>query len=283
MDIVSRIKERLGHLRQSEQAVAQLILADLQFAASASISDLAGKANVSHASITRLAKALGCSNVRDMKLQLAQSLAVGERFINENTTQREDIPAIYKAIHDILDINAGLIKQADVEQAAQYIANSRHSLIFGVGGGSSVVAQECHNRLFRLDILSNAYSDPVMIRMTAASVDVSDVVVMLSLTGCARDLIDTARIAKEYGAKVIAICPQSELADLATIHLPIKTNESDYIFTPSTARYAMLAAVDVLASEVAILTQKKSREKLRRIKHELDQYRQGPDRAPLGD
>ncbi|MEQ3442769.1 MULTISPECIES: MurR/RpiR family transcriptional regulator [unclassified Pseudoalteromonas] len=283
MDIVSRIKERLGHLRQSEQAVAQLILADLQFAASASISDLAGKANVSHASITRLAKALGCSNVRDMKLQLAQSLAVGERFINENTTQREDIPAIYKAIHDILDINAGLIKQADVEQAAQYIANSRHSLIFGVGGGSSVVAQECHNRLFRLDILSNAYSDPVMMRMTAASVDVSDVVVMLSLTGCARDLIDTARIAKEYGAKVIAICPQSELADLATIHLPIKTNESDYIFTPSTARYAMLAAVDVLASEVAILTQKKSREKLRRIKHELDQYRQGPDRAPLGD
>lgn len=283
MDIVSRIKERLGHLRQSEQAVAQLILADLQFAASASISDLADKANVSHASITRLAKALGCSNVRDMKLQLAQSLAVGERFINENTTQREDIPAIYKAIHDILDINAGLIKQADVEQAAQYIANSRHSLIFGVGGGSSVVAQECHNRLFRLDILSNAYSDPVMMRMTAASVDVSDVVVMLSLTGCARDLIDTARIAKEYGAKIIAICPQSELADLATIHLPIKTNESDYIFTPSTARYAMLAAVDVLASEVAILTQKKSREKLRRIKHELDQYRQGPDRAPIGD
>ncbi|MEJ6496564.1 MULTISPECIES: MurR/RpiR family transcriptional regulator [Pseudoalteromonas] len=283
MDIVSRIKERLGHLRQSEQAVAQLILADLQFAASASISDLADKANVSHASITRLAKALGCSNVRDMKLQLAQSLAVGERFINENTTQREDIPAIYKAIHDILDINAGLIKQTDVEQAAQYIANSRHSLIFGVGGGSSVVAQECHNRLFRLDILSNAYSDPVMMRMTAASVDVSDVVVMLSLTGCARDLIDTARIAKEYGAKVIAICPQSELADLATIHLPIKTNESDYIFTPSTARYAMLAAVDVLASEVAILTQKKSREKLRRIKHELDQYRQGPDRAPIGD
>ena len=123
MDIVSRIKERLGHLRQSEQAVAQLILADLQFAASASISDLADKANVSHASITRLAKALGCNNVRDMKLQLAQSLAVGERFITENNTQREDIPAIYQAIHDILDVNAGLINQTDVEQAAHFIAN----------------------------------------------------------------------------------------------------------------------------------------------------------------
>lgn len=283
MDIVSRIKERLGHLRQSEQRVAQFILENLQYAASASISDLALKADVSHASITRLAKALDCDNVRDMKLQLAQSLAVGERFINEKTTLREDIPAIYQAIHDILDINAGLIKQTDIENAARSIAHSRHTLIFGVGGGSSVVAQECHNRLFRLDVLSNAYSDPVMMRMTAASVDVSDVVVVLSLTGLPQDLIDAACIAKDYGAKVIAICPDSILANVANIHLPIKTNESDYIFTPSTARYAMLAAVDVLASEVAILTQKKSREKLRRIKHELDEYRQGPDRAPLGD
>tara|TARA_R110001606_G_scaffold42610_7_gene113634 strand:- start:7425 stop:8276 length:852 start_codon:yes stop_codon:yes gene_type:complete len=283
LDIVSRIKERLGHLRQSEQLVAQLILADLQYAASASISDLAQRAKVSHASITRLAKALGCDNVRDMKLQLAQSLAVGERFISENASVREDIPAIYKAIHDILDINAGLIEQSQIEEAAHCIAESRHTLIFGVGGGSSVVAQECHNRLFRLDVLSNAYSDPVMMRMTAASVDISDVVVVLSLTGLANDLIDAANIAKDYGAKVIAVCPESALADIATIHLPIKTNESDYIFTPSTGRYAMLAAVDILASEVAILTQKKSREKLRRIKHELDEYRQGPDRAPLGD
>lgn len=283
MDIVSRIKERIGHLRQSEQLVAQLILADLQYAATASIGDLAQRAKVSHASITRLAKALDCENVRDMKLQLAQSLAVGERFISDNSSVREDIPAIYKAIHDILDMNAGLIDQSQVEAAARYIADSRHTLIFGVGGGSSVVAQECHNRLFRLDVLSNAYSDPVMMRMTAASVDISDVVVVLSLTGLASDLIDAANIAKDYGAKVIAICPKSALADAATIHLPIKINESDYIFTPSTARYAMLAAVDVLASEVAILTQKKSREKLRRIKHELDEYRQGPDRAPLGD
>ncbi|MGO2011651.1 MAG: MurR/RpiR family transcriptional regulator [Pseudoalteromonas sp.] len=283
MDIVSRIKERIGHLRQSEQLIAQLILADLQYAASASIGDLAQRAKVSHASITRLAKALDCENVRDMKLQLAQSLAVGERFISDNSSVREDIPAIYKAIHDILDMNAGLIEQSQVEAAARYIAGSRHTLIFGVGGGSSVVAQECHNRLFRLDVLSNAYSDPVMMRMTAASVDISDVVVVLSLTGLPGDLIDAANIAKDYGAKIVAICPDSVLADAATIHLPIKTNESDYIFTPSTARYAMLAAVDVLASEVAILTQKKSREKLRRIKHELDEYRQGPDRAPLGD
>jgi RpiR family carbohydrate utilization transcriptional regulator len=283
MDIVSRIKERFGHLRQSEQLVAQYILSDIRAAASTSISELATKAKVSHASITRLAKALGCENVRDMKLQLAQSLAIGERFINEESTTKEDIPAIYQAIHDILNLNAGLINQRVVEEAARSIANSRHLLIFGVGGGSAVVAEECHNRLFRLNVLSNAYSDPVMMRMTAASVDKNDIVILLSLTGSPVDLIDSANIAKDYGALVIAICPDSELARSADFHLPIKIDESDYIFTPSTARYAMLAAVDVLASEVAICTQKKSRDKLCRIKHELDEYRHSTDRAPLGD
>ncbi|MFC3032687.1 MurR/RpiR family transcriptional regulator [Pseudoalteromonas fenneropenaei] len=283
MDIIARIKERMGHLRQSEQQVAQLILADVAFCAAASINELAERASVSHASITRLAKALDCDNVRDMKLQLAQAQAVGERFNNDQPSVREDIPAIYQAIHDILTINAGLIEQNVVEAAAECLAKSRHVLIFGVGGGSSVVADECHNRLFRLNILSNSYSDPVMMRMTAASVDADDVLVLLSLTGFSPDLLAAAAIAKDYGAKVIAICPASPLQEVADYHLPIKTNESDYIFTPSTARYAMLAAVDVLAAEVAIRTQKKSREKLRRIKHELDEYRHGPDRSPLGD
>jgi len=283
MDIVSRIKERFGHLRQSEQLVAQYILSDIKLASSTSISELATKAKVSHASITRLAKALGCENVRDMKLQLAQSLAVGERFIEEDSTSKEDIPAIYQAIHDILHLNAGLINQSVVEAAARAIANSPHLLIFGVGGGSAVIAEECHNRLFRLNVLSNAYSDPIMMRMTAASVEVTDIVILLSLTGSADDLIQSAKIAKDYGAQIITICPDSELAQCADFHLPIKVDESDYIFTPSTARYAMLAAVDVLASEVAICTQKKSREKLRRIKYQLDEYRSSNHRAPLGD
>ena len=35
--------------------------------------------------------------------------------------------------------------------------------------------------------------------------------------------------------------------------------------------------------QIAVLNQRKSREKLRRIKHELDEHRHGPERLPLGD
>ncbi|MBN7821591.1 MurR/RpiR family transcriptional regulator [Bowmanella yangjiangensis] len=283
MDIVSRINSRLAHLRPSEQKVARFILDDLTFAASAPINELADKAGVSHASITRLARALECTNVRQLKMLLAQSAAVGERFISNKPVERQDIPAIYQAIHEILDLNAGLISDSDLQSASQVVTQADHVLIFGVGGGSTVMAQECHNRLFRLEVKSNAYSDPMLMRMTASTVNKDDVLICLSLSGVSPDVQSAAQIGQEYGAHVVAICPDGPLAQIADVHLPIQTREADYIFNPSASRYVMLAAIDMLASEVAVKNQRKSREKLRRLKHHLDEHRKGSERLPLGD
>jgi RpiR family carbohydrate utilization transcriptional regulator len=283
MDIVSQINERLPHLRPSEQKIAKFILSDMNYAAHAPISELADKIKVSHASITRLAKALECKNVRDFKLKLAQSVAVGERYNSDENVAPKNIPAIYKSIHDILNLNAGLITDEVIKQASKFIASAKHTLIFGVGGGSTIMAQECHNRFFRLDINSHAYSDPMLMRMTAATVDERDVVLCLSLGGVSPDVYHSASIAKEYGAYVVAICPDGELAELADIHLPITTKEVDYIFKPSASRYVMMAAIDILASELAVKNQRKSREKLRRIKVHLDEHRKNNGRLPLGD
>ena len=289
MDIVNSIKEGLGHFSPAEEKVARFILGDLNFAANSAINDLAAKAQVSHATITRLAKTLKCANVREFKLKIAQSAAVGERFTNEVTVDKHDISHVYQSIHDILSLNSGLIKDALVQEVSEVICAAKHCLIFGVGGGSSLMAGECQNRFFRLGIHSNAHFDPMMMRMTASTVDKKDVVICLSLGGISPDVYSSAIIAKEYGATVIAICPDSELATFADFHLPIKTQESDYIFKPSASRYVMLAAIDILSSELAITNQRKSREKLRRLKIQLDTYREDDglsvqsNRLPLGD
>ncbi|OHU87661.1 MULTISPECIES: MurR/RpiR family transcriptional regulator [Pseudoalteromonas] len=290
MDIIDKISQGMGHFSPAEQKVAKLILSDLHFAASASIDELAQRAQVSNASITRLAKSLQCDNVRDLKLQLAKSTAVGERFLGTSLVERVNISHVYSSIEEILHLNAPLIEEQVVQQACDAICSARHCLIYGVGGGSSMLATECQNRLFRLDILSNAHSDPMLMRMTASTINKSDVVISLSISGVSPDVIDATRIAKEYGAVVIAICPEGELCALADFHLPIKTQESDYIFKPSAARYAMMAAVDILSSEVAMKNQRRSKEKLRRLKMQLDRHRNeacGADpvdkRFPLGD
>jgi RpiR family carbohydrate utilization transcriptional regulator len=289
MDIVNSIKEGLGHFSPAEEKVARFILGDLNLAANSAINELAKKAQVSHATITRLAKTLKCANVRELKLKIAQSAAVGERFTNEEKVDKRDISHVYQSIIDILSLNSGLIKDQVVQEASRIICAAKHCLIFGVGGGSSLMAKECQNRFFRLGIHSNPHSDPMMMRMTASTVDKNDVVICLSLGGISPDVQSSALVAKEYGATVVAICPNGELSKLADFHLPIKTQESDYIFKPSASRYVMLAAIDILSSELAITNQRKSQEKLRRLKIQLDTYREEhgcrvkSNRLPLGD
>lgn len=283
MDIIARLTQLYPLLRPAEKKVVDLIQTNIEEVSRYSIQEFAKKAGVSHASITRLAKTLDCKNVRDLKLQLAQSAAVGQRFVDDKPLDKKEIPDIYQSIHDILDLNTGLITEALTQKASQLIVDANHCLIFGVGGGSTVLAQEFHHRLFRLAVKSNAYCDPMLMRMTAATVETKDVIICLSLSGCSPDVESAAKIAKEYGARILAICPQGELAKLADVHLPIKTQETDYIFKPSAARYAMMAAIDIVASDIAVKNQRKSREKLRRLKLQLDEHRNSHGRVPLGD
>ena len=75
-DIVYHIRASRDRLSATEQKVADIILDDIAFAASASIDQLAVKANVSIATISRFAKSVGCDDIRDLKLKLAQASAV---------------------------------------------------------------------------------------------------------------------------------------------------------------------------------------------------------------
>lgn len=59
--------------------------------------------------------------------------------------------------------------------------------------------------------------------------------------------------------------------------------ETDFIFKPSSSRYAMMMMIDLLATEVALQQSDRSKELLQRIKYVLDAHRGGGNRQPLGD
>lgn len=283
VDIISQITERFSALRDAEKKVAKLIVDDIDLAATASITELAEKANVSEATITRFAKAIGCKNVRDMKIKLAQSLTVGQRFILEPPDQ-SGYQGIYESIKQTLDINRSLINENDIDTTTEWLHNARQIIAIGMGGGSTIASQELQHRLFRLGYPIVAYNDGMLSRMVAATADSNDVLVMMSATGYTPVITETAQLAKQYGLKIIAICPaQTPLAEIADVSLPIEHQETDFIYKPSASRYAMLALVDVISMELAVNHKRRSRDKLRRLKVALDSHRGGGDRQPLGD
>lgn len=277
IDIISRITELFIELSSAEKRIAQFILDEADAVTALPIAELARQANVSQASITRFAKTLGCRDVRDLKVKLAQSLAVGQRFIHEEP-DLEGIQGIYETIINVLTINRRTIDEPALAKAVEWLSDARQILAIGMGGGSTICAAEVQHRLFRLGLPVTAQSDGLLVRMMAAAVARQDVVVALSLGGYTQEVVESAAIARQYGAKVVAITPAgTPLAAQADVLLALVVRENDYIYKPSTSRYAMLATA------LAMANKRQSRDRLRRIKLALDSHRGGEDRQPLGD
>ncbi|SQK76073.1 Uncharacterized HTH-type transcriptional regulator ybbH [Tatumella ptyseos] len=283
IDIISLISERFVELTAAEKQIAQFILDDIGKVTEMPIAEIARLTGTSQATVTRFAKALGCKDVRELKLRLAQSLAVGQRFI-QDVPDLEGAQGIYESIISVLDINKRVIDMDTLKQAVEWLKGARQILSIGMGGGATICAQEVQYRFFRLGLPVVSQSDGLLVRMMCSAVSAQDVVVVLSLGGYTPEIVESASIARQYGAKVIAITPGgTPVASQADLLLPLLVRENDYIYKPSTSRYAMLAMIDVLASELAVADKARTKDRLRRIKLSLDSYRGGIDRQPLGD
>ena len=289
-DIVARIAECAPELRSAERKVAALILDDLTGASRASIGALAERAQVSVATVTRFAKAVGCRDVRELKLRLAQAAAVGQRFLQAGAQNgASDTPEplatrVFDELQTALAQNHQLLCQAPIAQAAAALREARMIYVFGMGGGSTALADEMRFRLVRLGRPVATYQDGLLQRMVASTVSRDTVVIALSATGRVPEMVDSCKIARSYGATLITLtAPASPLAKLADWLIPIVAFETDFIYKPSSSRYAMMMALDVLVTELALSLGDESRELLRRMKHALDAHRGGGDRQPIGD
>lgn len=289
-DIISVIRQSAPGLSPSEQRVATALLADVEFAVHASNAELARRARVSEPTVTRFSRSIGCQGVRDLKVKLAQAMAVGRIYIEMPPHVGTDLarPALWRSVFQeirraIAVAEAGLRKE-DVERAAEAISRCSKVAAFGVGGGSTLAAAEVQNRLFRLGIAVSHASDPRLMRMIAATFGRDDVVIAISTTGAANEVIEAAGIAKQYGALVVAITrPQSRLASIADIVLGVDVPEAPDALKPTASRYAFLATIDLLAASTAYCKPLEAQARMRRIKYELLKGTDGNSNGPLGD
>lgn len=287
-DIVSKIKALEETLKTSEKKVADLILNNLEWAGNASIHEIAAKAGVSEATVTRFSRAVGCKNVRDLKQALVSSFAIGQRFIEGHidpiTDENGAMGQVVKGIMQALKSASDQTSQVRVENAANAIDQADRIVVFGSGGGSTVIAEDAVNRLFRFNLNIISYDDSIMQRMIASTLNENSCVLVISTTGQIPQINENAQIAKQYGAKVIAITRgDSALADIADILLNIHIKEDEGIYKATASRYALLAVVDAIALEVGVLRKDSSKETLRRIKYNLDSMRGVDKRFPVGD
>lgn len=286
-DFVYQLRQRLDGFSPVERRVADAILADIPAAAQSGVGELAARAGVSVAAVSRFAKAVGCAHVRELRARLAEAGAVGRRFLEQ--ADAPPLPALHAQIagdvEAVVRRNLAGLAEPVVGSLARALAGARRVHVFGMGGSSAVFAQELQHRLTRLGLPAAACSDAVAMCMLAAAMEPGDVVVALSVSGLNPELREALEIARGYGARLAAITRAgTPLAAQAEWLLPLVLDETDFVFKPSASRYAVLLAIDVLATTVALCDAAGNRERLRRTKLALDNWRGGGDeRLPLGD
>lgn len=291
VDIIARLQDRLERGRGAEIRLVESILVDPQFAAHAPIAQIAERAGVSEPTITRLARGLGFPGTREMRFHLAQALAIGGAYLREPSVPAEELPLSAQVIakvasgaHAALDLMSMGLADVDIEGMARQICRASQILVYGTGGGSSFAAVELQNRLFRLGLHVTAHTDPQLQRMSASVLEPKAVVIGFSVSGQAASVRDAVTIARQYGAKAIVVTsPNTPLAKAGDALLPLTFKEDGNLYKPSSTRYALLEAVDILAMATAQTIGPKVLESLRRVRHSLaSQNIRNPD-LPIGD
>ena len=286
-DLLSRILRLSPTMSPAERRVADLVLSDMDFAVHTHTTDIASRAGVSAATVTRFCRSVGCRGLRELKLDLAKILAVGDRYLHPRvavTRINEAVTEIVSRIHRSLDALVEQVSDETLKRAASAIAGAKRVMVFGGGGGSSMVAMETENRLFRLGLSATYCNDAQLQLMMAATLTARDVVIALSITGRYEPIVQATLVAAQYGSHTIAVtAPGSPLSRVTADVVPFLVEEPENILSPTPARYALLALLDILAYEVAAIRGEAAMEPMRRIKYQLVNTRDGDDSKPLGD
>jgi RpiR family transcriptional regulator, carbohydrate utilization regulator len=250
------LAQRFDSLRQSEQKVARVVLADPPRAVGLSLGELASRADVSTPTVMRLAAALGFSGYQDFRLALAQSVALGIPVTQSAIARDDDLPTIVRKIFDFaitsLDHARRLIDDGCVAAAVDLLS-AASQIVFVGAGASSIVAQDAaaKSALFGVSCWAPVEEHQQIIAASMASE--STVVVAISNTGRSVATLRAVELARDSGAATVAIVgapgPLREAVDVA---IDIESLENTDIFTPTTSRLTQLTVIDALATAVAL-------------------------------
>ena len=91
---------------------------------------------------------------------------------------------------------------ADIERAAEAMHRARRVDCFGTGATSNFLAQDMQARLFRLGIVTNAFSDAHLQLVAAATETRDDVLFAISFVGRMPALLEAVAVGKSHGATI---------------------------------------------------------------------------------
>ncbi|MFO1329428.1 MAG: MurR/RpiR family transcriptional regulator [Rubrivivax sp.] len=269
---VAAVRERAPATRRG---ILDAVLADPDRVLAESFEQLAARTHSSVPTIMRTCRDLGCAGLREFKLALAQDLAVGGSPLNRRVRMDDGArEVIHKVTRGAAAVVSGVQAQLSAEAAvaaADALAGASHVHCYGVGATSNFMATDLQARLFRLGLQACSYLDPHVQLISASTLDRRGVVMAITHVGGMPSLLQAVAVARERGARVIALTQgSSPLARMADILLAIDVPPDPVMPVGPEAYLAHLTVIEVLTVLIAQRLGPKAARRLAHIQRTLE-------------
>lgn len=280
-----RLRGRLADLGPALRRIAETVLTDPRAASGMTIGDLARASDCSEATVVRLSHELGYGGYREFRMRLAEETAVarereGDGAYAGDIDPDDELAAVVGKIaaadtRAVQETAEGLDLAALADVAGAIAAAGRIAL-FGAGA-SGLAAADLQSKLARIGLAATVHVDAHGGLPAAALLRAGDVAIGLSHSGRTADVIDALGIAREAGARAVAItsAPASPLAGSAWRVLLTAAHESAFRSGATASRIAQLTVVDCVLVAVAQQLPDLGRDALARTRAAVEHRRVG--------
>lgn len=219
-----RLRGVYPSLKTAVQKVANLILRQPEMAIYASVNEVAAAAKVSEATVMRFCRILGFKGFQDFKIALARELVAPSQRVPDNITVNDPtalVRQIFKGNIAALEETLEVLDQNLLQQVAQCLLDCRRVAVIGVSGSSPVV-QYADLRFNSLGLSAHGFTEMYQMLTAAALLTKEDALLAISHYGSSQEILDSARVAKDNRARVIAITnnsisPLTRISDVVLI------------------------------------------------------------------
>ena len=188
--------EKGQRLTTSEQNAIDYINENVDIIGDMTIYEIAEKAFVSTATISRAIKKCGIKNLLDVRYQLAVKQIAKQNFVANDILEKVYIECT-KTIERI--------DTTTVLKFVEYLHSAKKITILAQGG-TELAARELETHLRWQGILSCVETDPTVMRRMKLSTKETDLVIIYSVANTNPELQIAAKLAKGQGANIITCC-----------------------------------------------------------------------------
>lgn len=213
---------------------------------SLSISEFASLAKVSESTLLRFCRKLGLRGYSEFRILLVQhnSLEYADGDENYARTIMQNMSLALKSTYELLD-------NETIEKVAALLLNANRIYCFG-SGNSSVAAEEMRNKFLRFGIHIDYLADNHLQAIATATMTENDVLVLFSVSGSTKDMLEIADQAKAKKIKLVIITNylKSPLSNYANYTLHVVAKSAPLDSGSLVAKISQLYIIDVLATAV---------------------------------